>query len=348
MAVDPRFFDTTGPFALDTILRVTGAESGHSSKDRLFVGVAALDVAEADEVSFCETARYIEALKQTRAGAVLVPANLVEHVPLSAMPLVSNSAAGAFALLARMFHPSGPETSGIHSTAIIEPGADVGGDCAVGPYSVVSAGARIGSGCRVGSHCHIGPSVVLGPECVLHDHVSISHAVCGDRVIIFPGARIGQEGFGFTATPRGDYVTAPQVGIVEIGSDVQIGANSCIDRGSLGNTILGAGTRLDNLVQVGHNVKLGKGCVLVAQVGISGSTVFEDRVMVGGQAGFAGHLTVGRGAKIAAQAGVMTDVGAGVEMFGSPARPIREAVRSLHVLKKLTDESRYIKKRLVE
>ena len=173
---------------------------------------------------------------------------------------------------------------------------------------------------------------------------SISHAVLGRGVVLHPGARIGQEGFGFTATADGRFVTAPQLGSVRLGDGVEIGANSCVDRGSLGETVLGAGTRIDNLVQVGHNVRTGRNCVLVAQVGVSGSTTLGDYVMAGGQSGFAGHLTVGARVRVGAQAGVMHDVPAGIEVLGSPAAPKKEALRSMLVLKRLGLESRVVSK----
>ncbi|MDB5415339.1 MAG: UDP-3-O-(3-hydroxymyristoyl)glucosamine N-acyltransferase, partial [Rubritepida sp.] len=163
-----------------------------------------------------------------------------------------------------------------------------------------------------------------------------------------PGARIWQEGFGFGPNAEGGFETAPQLGLVELGNGVQIGANSCVDRGGLGNTVLGNGTRIDNLVQVGHNVRTGRGCIMAAQVGISGSTVFGDYVSAGGQAGFSGHLSIGKRARIGAQSGVINDLPSEVVVFGTPARPTREVFRGLEVLKRLTAESRLVKKREAE
>jgi UDP-3-O-[3-hydroxymyristoyl] glucosamine N-acyltransferase len=180
----------------------------------------------------------------------------------------------------------------------------------------------------------IGDGVVLGMDCRIGAHASVSHALLGDRVRIYPGVRIGQDGFGFAVAPTG-FVSVPQLGRVVLEHDVEVGANSTIDRGSLHDTFIGAGSRLDNLVQIGHNVRLGRGCVIVAQAGISGSTILEDNVMVGGQAGLTGHLRVGRRARIGAQAGVMSDVASGADVVGSPAQPVREFFRNFAILRKL-------------
>ena len=175
---------------------------------------------------------------------------------------------------------------------------------------------------------------MLGRDCRVGAHASLSHALLGDRVYVYPGARIGQEGFGFAVT-KGGFLTVPQLGRVILHDDVEVGANSTVDRGSAGDTIIGAGSRLDNLVQIGHNVVLGRCCIIVAQVGISGSTMLGDFVQVGGQAAMAGHLHIGDGAQIGAQAGVISDVDAGCEMLGSPAQPSRDFFRQIALLKKL-------------
>jgi UDP-3-O-[3-hydroxymyristoyl] glucosamine N-acyltransferase len=183
----------------------------------------------------------------------------------------------------------------------------------------------------------IGEGVVLGADCRVGAHASISHALLGERVYIYPGARIGQEGFGF-APSEGGFVTVPQLGRVVIGDDVEVGANSTIDRGSIQDTVIGPGSRLDNLVQIGHNVRLGRCCVIVSQAGISGSTVLEDFVQVGGQAGLTGHLHIGRKARIGAQGGVMADVPAGAEVVGSPAQPLRAFFRQVSLLRRLAGQ----------
>lgn len=347
MSADPRFFRSAGPFSHTAILAVVqGRASGDPA--RAFEGVAALDAATEANVSFCESPRYLAALRETRAGAVLVAEDLAEHVPVGSIAIICEAPATQFARLAAMFHPAAVARPNVHPTALIAPSAMLDEGCDIGPYAVIEEGARIGPRCRIGAFSLVGQGVVLGSDCLLQDHVSISHAICGDRVVLAPGARVGQEGFGFSVTREGRFVTAPQLGLVELGDDVHVGANSCIDRGSLANTVIGPGSRLDNLVQVGHNVRLGRGCVLVAQVGVSGSSVLGDYVSVGGQAGIADHVTIGNGARIGAQSGVMADVPARTEVVGSPSMPKREAMRSILVLQRLAADTRHLRKREAE
>jgi UDP-3-O-[3-hydroxymyristoyl] glucosamine N-acyltransferase len=203
---------------------------------------------------------------------------------------------------------------------------------------VVGSGAQVGPRCRIGPSAVIGDGVLLGADCRIGAHVTLSHTLIGDRVVVFPGARIGQDGFGIAATGDG-FVSVPQLGRVLIEDDVEIGANTTIDRGSMHDTVIGAGSRLDNLVQIGHNVRLGRACVIVAQAGISGSTILEDHVIVAGQAGLTGHLRVGPGARIGAQAGVMSDVPAGSDVVGTPAQPAREFFRYVATLRRLVREA---------
>ena len=204
----------------------------------------------------------------------------------------------------------------------------------VGPLAVIGESAAIGPRCRVGALATIGPGVVLGPDCRIGPHASLSHALLGARVYVYPGARIGQEGFGFAITGEG-FHSVPQLCRVILEDDVEVGANTTIDRGSLQDTVIGAGSRLDNLVQIGHNVRLGRGCVIVSQAGVSGSTILENHVMVGPQAGLTGHLRIGRMARIGAQAGVMADVDAGTEVVGTPAQPRRAFFREVAILRRM-------------
>jgi len=192
----------------------------------------------------------------------------------------------------------------------------------------------IGDNGWVEAGAHIDENVTIGARCRIGSNASLSHAVLDDHVRLYPGVRVGQDGFGFAIDPSG-YVKVPQLGRVLIGSHVEIGANTTIDRGAGPDTVIGQGTWIDNLVQIGHNVKIGKGCVIVAQVGISGSTVIDDYVVIGGQVGIAGHLHIGSGVRIAAQSGVMKNIPAGQEMMGSPAMPIKDHMRQIIALKRL-------------
>jgi UDP-3-O-[3-hydroxymyristoyl] glucosamine N-acyltransferase len=214
---------------------------------------------------------------------------------------------------------------------MIDPSAEIG------PLAVIGAAVEIGPRCCIAPLAVLGRGVVLGPDCRIGSHASVSHALLGARVYVYPGARVGQEGFGFAATPEG-FRSVPQLGRVILEDDVEVGANTTIDRGSLQDTVVGAGSRLDNLVQIGHNVRIGRGCVVVSQAGISGSTILEDHVMLGGQAGLTGHLRIGRTARIGAQAGVMSDVPAGSDVVGSPAQPVRAFFREVAAVRRLVRE----------
>jgi UDP-3-O-[3-hydroxymyristoyl] glucosamine N-acyltransferase len=285
-------------------------------------------------VSFLDNRRYGPALEQTKAGAVIVHPDMAARVPTDTIAIVTLQPYAAWARVAALFHPLPPSTPGIHPSAIVDPTAEIHAEAQVGPYCVIEARASIGARCVLGAFVSIGKGVSIGADCRIAAHVSLSHAIIGERVVIYVGGRIGQEGFGFASTKSG-FVSVPQLGRVLIEDDVEIGANTTIDRGSAGDTVVGRGTRIDNLVQIAHNVRIGRCCVIVAQAGIAGSTTIEDFVQVGGQAAIAGHLTVGQGTKIGAQAGVISDVAAGQFLVGSPAQPRRDFFRQVALLKRM-------------
>jgi UDP-3-O-[3-hydroxymyristoyl] glucosamine N-acyltransferase len=299
-----------------------------------------LDEAGPENLSYCEGARNVAALRATRAGAVLVQEALRAAVPPDCAAIVVKSPALAFSRAAGLFHPPRTARPGIHPSAALGEGVTLAEGVEIGPFAVVGDGARIGQGSIIGPHAVVGEGVMLGARCRIHAHASITHAICGDDVVLHPGARVGQEGFGFVPTPEGTFVTMPQLGLVRLQDRVEIGANACVDRGSHADTVLGAGTRLDNLVQIGHNVRTGTGCVVVAQVGISGSSTLGNYVTLAGQVGVAGHLTIGDGVRVGAQSGVMRDVPPGADVLGSPAVPVREAMRAMTVMKRLAGQSR--------
>jgi UDP-3-O-[3-hydroxymyristoyl] glucosamine N-acyltransferase len=332
-----RFFERSGPHSLSV---VAGAACGIARQaDLLLEGVAPLQTAGPSEVSFLDNRRYAPALEQTSAGAVIIHPDMQARVPKATVPIVTSQPYVGWARVATLFHPVRPVCPGIHRSAIVANGALVDSSAEVGPLSVIEAGAEIGAGCRIGPYAVIGRGVVIGQDCRIGAHASLSHALLGARVYVYPGARIGQEGFGFASTRSGP-MTVPQLGRVIIEDDVEVGANCTIDRGSARDTVIGAGSRLDNLVQIGHNVILGRCCVIVAQVGISGSTVLGDFVQVGGQAAMAGHLVIGQGAQIGAQAGVISDVLPGAKLLGSPAQPRMEFLRQVAALKQI---ARYLR-----
>jgi UDP-3-O-[3-hydroxymyristoyl] glucosamine N-acyltransferase len=337
IAGDPRFFERAGPF---TLAAVADAAQGEAPPHRLMLtGVAPLQAATPDQVSFLDNRKYAPALEATHAGAVIVHPDLAARTPEGCVAILTPEPYVAWARVAALFHPLPPLCAGIHPSAVIDPAARIDASAEIGPLVVVGAGATIGPRCRIAPLAVIGPGVMLGADCRIGTHASLTHALLGDRVYVYPGARIGQEGFGFAISPEG-FHSVPQLCRVILEDDVEVGANSTIDRGSLQDTVIGAGSRLDNLIQIGHNARLGRGCVIVSQAGVSGSTVLEDHVMVGPQAGLTGHLRIGRMAKIGAQAGVMADVEAGAEVVGSPAQPRRAYFREVAVLRRLARAGR--------
>ncbi len=329
---DPRFHERSEPRSVASI--AAAARGTAPESDRMFTGVAPLQVARADEVSFLTDRRHLAALAATEAGAVLIHPDLAAHVPASAVPILVAATYEGWARVARLFHPLPPTNPGIHPTAFVAPGARVDPSAEIGPFATVEDAAVIGPASRIAAYAHIGAGVVIGAHCRIGSHTTVSHALIGDRVTLSPGVRVGQEGYSFAHTSAG-FLTIPQLGRVLIEDDVEVGANTTIDRGSVSDTVIGAGSRLDNLVQIGHNVRLGKCCVMVAQAGIAGSTVLEDFVQVGGQAAFANHLTIGRGAKVGAQAGVISDVAPGAVVMGFPAQPRNDFFRQVATLKRL-------------
>jgi UDP-3-O-[3-hydroxymyristoyl] glucosamine N-acyltransferase len=333
---DPRFFERAGPFTLAELEKICGGAASRPEVlgGRCLTGVAALQTAGRAEVAVLHNPRYAAAAERTEAGVVIVSADLAGRLPPGSVPLVVADPHQGWARIARLFHPLPQRQPGVHPTAIVDASASVDPSAAIGPYAVIGARVQIAASCEIGPGVVIGDGVVLGQGCRVGPLASISHAILGERVYIYPGARIGQDGFGFAMTATG-FLTVPQLGRVMLHDDVEVGANSTIDRGASHDTVIGAGTRIDNLIQIGHNVQLGRNCVMAGQSGIAGSVTLEDFVQVGAQAGLAGHFTVGARARIGAQAGVMSDVPAGADVIGSPALPVREYFRNVAVLRRL-------------
>jgi len=333
---DPRFYQRAGPHTLAAVVDAAGGEA--PPRRLMLTGVAPLQTAGPNEVTFLDNRKYAAELERTEASAAIVHPDMIARVPAGTVPIVTSDPYVGWARVAALFHPLPPLRAGIHPSAVVAPDAQVHSSAEIGPLAVVGAQAEIGPRCRIAPLAVIGEGVVLGADCRIGSHASISHALLGMRVYVYPGARIGQEGFGFAVGPDG-FETVPQLGRVVVGDDVEVGANTTIDRGSLHDTVIGAGSRLDNLVQIGHNVRLGRACVIVAQVGISGSTILGDHVVMAGQSGVAGHVRIGRGARVGAQAGVMSDVSAGAEVVGSPAQPRRAFFRQVALLRRLMRDS---------
>jgi UDP-3-O-[3-hydroxymyristoyl] glucosamine N-acyltransferase len=335
VAADSRFHVQAGPLPLAHLAQAVGLTVPEGAGNRLFAGVAPLALAGPEELSFLDSRRWLPSLRESRAGAVVLAPENANAVPEGMVALISAEPVLAFARIATLLHPPHAADGKRHPTAAIADGASIGEGCEIGAYAVIEAGAVLGPRCIVGPHAHIGPGCVFGAECRVLSHVTVTHCVAGNRVTLNPGCRIGSEGFGFTTSARGEHVTVPQLGRVLLGDGVEVGANACIDRGSGNDTVIGEGTRLDDLVMIGHNVRIGRGSIIVAQAGIAGSSSLGDQVVMAAQAGMAGHLTIGDRVRIGAQAGVMNDLPPGMDVVGSPAIPFREAMRSFAAMRKL-------------
>ncbi|MGH7012761.1 MAG: UDP-3-O-(3-hydroxymyristoyl)glucosamine N-acyltransferase [Stellaceae bacterium] len=332
---DKRFFTVAGPFTAEEIARRTGATLAGAGNAALTLrDVAPLDAAGPDQLSFLDNRKYVDAFRRTRAGACFVHPDLTREAPKGVALLVTPDPYRAYALAAQAFYPDPPPVPGLAPSAVVDATVDLGQGCRIEANAVIGDHAKLGRCCLIGPNATVGAGVVLGDDVRVGANASISHSLIGNRVRIYPGARLGQDGFGFAPDPKG-FVKVPQLGRVIVGDDVEIGANATVDRGAGPDTVIGPGTMIDNLVQIGHNVRIGRQCVLVSLTGISGSTKLGDFVMIGGQVGISGHLDIGTGAKIGAQAGVIRNVPAGETVLGSPAYPVREFFRQVAALQRL-------------
>lgn len=318
--------------------RIRGAETV------IVRGVAPIEIAGPDDLSFVANARYLSYLQGARAGAVLVAAAIANDAPEGGPPLlVVDDPHIALLRVLPVLYPRPVHLPGIHPTAVVAPDAVIGEAVRVGPFAVIGARARIGDRCDVGAHAVVGDDCAVGPDTVLHPHVTLYPEVTvGARCVIHSGARVGREGFGFVWVDGG-HRHIPQVGGCLVEDDVEIGTNCNIDRGSVRETRIGAGTKMDALAHVGHNIRVGRHALLLAQVGIAGSTTVGDGVVLAGQVGVSGHLNIGAGARVAGQGGVIGDVAPGETVSGWPARPHREQLRAQAALHKLPELTRRVR-----
>jgi UDP-3-O-[3-hydroxymyristoyl] glucosamine N-acyltransferase len=321
---DPRFFRRFGPFRLEDIAAEVGAELlDPSSKDVMISDIASLETAGPGELSFFNHVQYLNAFRATQASAVITTRDFAQNGPSGVCLMSAAQPQLAFARIGLLYYPPDRSEPQISADARIDPSAIIGKAARIDAGAVVGAGAEIGPGCHIASNAVIGCGVVLGSDCTVGANSCLSHAIIGARVQIASGVSIGGQGFGFVPTANGR-LRIPQLGRVIIENDVEIGANCAIDRGSTGDTVIGAGTVLDNLVHIAHNVRLGRYCVICGQVGIAGSTIVGDGVMMGGQVGVNDHLHIGSGARIAGKSGVIRDVKEREAVGGYPAMPIRD------------------------
>lgn len=335
------FFENHGPFTLARLAEVGGARIGAGGEpDRAIAGIAGFSEATHDEVTYLAGRREAARAGPTRAGACFVEESLVDRLPNGTVALVTDNPGVAFAHALAAFYPgalmSAPMAGrgGGDARDGIDPAARLEDGVSLEPGAVVGPGAEIGSGTVVCANAVIGAGVKIGRECLIGPCASITHALIGDRVLIHAGARIGTDGFGFVPGPRG-FIKLPQVGRVIIHNDVEIGANCCVDRGGLTDTVIGEGAKIDNLVQIAHNVQVGRHCGFAAQVGLSGSSRVGDGVVMGGQAATVSHVTIGEGAQVAAGAGVWKDVEPGAKVAGRPHRSLSQVQAELRALARL-------------
>jgi UDP-3-O-[3-hydroxymyristoyl] glucosamine N-acyltransferase len=339
---DPTFFPPPSPMTLAEIASLTGAAIPEGTDaSRLISGIGPLDRATPTDVTFFEGVRFAAALAVTRAGACFCAERDLPSVPGNTVGLVVRSPQRAFATVGAHLYPQAMRPvpvegiEGVSPAAHVSAAARLEAGVTVEAGAMVGAGAEIGEGTLIGAGSVIGPNVRIGRQVAIGAQVTILHAFIGNRVIVHSGARIGQDGFGFIPGAAG-HLKVPQIGRVVIQDNVEVGANAAIDRGSNRDTVIGEGTKIDNLVQIGHNCVIGRHCLIAGQAGISGSVTIGDFVMIGGAAGLRDNITIGNGAQIAARSAVGSDIPAGERWIGMPAQPMAAWLRELKALKRLS------------
>jgi UDP-3-O-[3-hydroxymyristoyl] glucosamine N-acyltransferase len=338
---EPVFFKRPIGLSVGEIVTLTGATvRSIAHRDRRIYDIAPLDRAGPSDLSFLENSRYLEQLASTRAGACLMADRFADRAPAHVTVLLVREPYRAFvtvarALFADAMRPSSLfDAKGVASGAHVHPSARVENGVTIDPGAVIGPGAEIGAGTVIAATAVVGPQVRIGRDCTIGAAATITHALVGDRVIIHPGCRIGQDGFGYMIGAQG-HTKVPQAARVIIQDEVEVGAGATIDRGAIRDTVIGAGTKIDNLVQVGHNVVIGRHCLIVAQTGISGSVMLGDFVVLGARVGINNHVTIGEGAHIAAISIVNDDVPPGARWGGTPAKPVKQWFREMLTLERL-------------
>jgi UDP-3-O-[3-hydroxymyristoyl] glucosamine N-acyltransferase len=337
---EPVFLRHSDGLTLAEIAALTGAAVPKTA--RRLTGIAALDRASPSDLTFFEQRSFAAAARATYAGACLTTAALAPELPERVIALIVQEPYPAFVKAARAMYPQALRPSswvpaGSFEGAHVDPAARIEADVTIEPGAVIGPGAEIGGGTVIGANAVIDADVRIGRDCAIGPGCTVSNALIGDRVIVHPGCRIGQDGFGFVMGGKG-HLKIPQVGRVIIQDDVEIGAGTAIDRGALRDTVIGEGSKIDNLVQVGHNVMIGRHCIVVANSGIGGSSTLGDFVVLGASVGLADNVTVGEGAQLAAASGVHGHVPPGARWIGTPAKPMRQWLREMRALARLGRE----------
>ena len=345
---EPVFLRHSPGLTLDEIAALSGATpASPAPHSRRIVNIAPLDRAGPCDLTFFESRNFLSAAAATRAGACLTTAALAKELPAGVAVLTVHEPYRAFVMAARelfpeALRPSSLSQPGDFTEAHIDASARMEEGVIIDPGAVIGPRAEIGSGSVIGANVVIGAEVRIGRDCSIGAGTTISHALVGDHVIVHPGCKIGQDGFGFVMAGSG-HLKVPQVGRVIIQDDVEIGAGTAIDRGAIRDTVIGEGTKIDNLVQVGHNVRIGRHCIVVAQTGISGSSILEDFVVLGARVGLNNNVTIGEGAQIAAVSVILGDVPPGARWGGFPAKPVKQWLREIAILARLCAQRRRCK-----
>jgi len=340
---EPLFLSKPAPLTVAEIAALTGAEPlPGTALDRAISNAAPLDRAGPADLTFLDHARYVDLLASSRAGCCLISERFVDRAPPHIALLRATEPYKSFVMVARKLFPEALRPSSLFGVSGTTPGAVVHASArlesgvTVDPGAVVGPRAEIGGGTVIAAGAVVGPDVRIGRDCSVGAGASITHAIIGDRVIVHPGCRIGQDGFGFVMGPGG-HLKVPQIGRVIIQDDVEIGAGTTIDRGAFRDTVIGEGTKIDNMVQIGHNVVIGRHCVIVAQSGIAGSATLEDYVVLGARVGIIDHATVGEGAQLATTSNVHNDVPPGARWGGTPAKPVKTWFREMRLLERMAE-----------
>jgi UDP-3-O-[3-hydroxymyristoyl] glucosamine N-acyltransferase len=341
---ESRFFEPPSGMTIGEIVALTGAQAkAGADLTRSVRNIAPIDRAGAGDLTFMESGKLLGALKATQAAVCLMAERFEAEAPAHLIVLRSSQVQADFTAVARKMYANTLRpaslfgTTGVAPTAMVHPSAKIDKAAIVDPGAVVGPNAEIGAGTVICAAAVIGPAVRIGRDCSIGAGSIVTHSTIGDRVMVHPGCSIGQDGFGYVPSKQG-HLKIPQIGSVIIHDDVEIGAGTTVDRGGMRDTVIGEGTKIDNLVQIGHNVVIGRHCIIVAQCGISGSATIEDFAMLGGRAGVAPHMTVGKGARLAVGTGVISDIPAGKDYSGHPAIPHRRWLRQHVILERLANE----------
>jgi UDP-3-O-[3-hydroxymyristoyl] glucosamine N-acyltransferase len=332
--INTDFHNILGPHSVETLSNMINAKMYNIDNQRLISGVADVEHAEKGDITFIVFNNTLGKLINSNASACIINKYDKNIVPNHMVCLEVKNPHAAYAIIAQKFYPKDKFIPKVSPNAEVPDKYKLSNKIRIDPFVVIEENAIIDDNVWIGSGSYIGKGVKIGYGTRIHSNVSLECAEIGKNVLLYSGVRVGQSGFGFAPTAQG-HVVIPQVGKVVIGNNVEIGANSCIDRGSYGPTIIGEGTFIDNLVHIAHNVKIGKYCAIAGQVGIAGSTRIEDYCMFGGQVGIGGHITIGKGTQAGGQAGITKDLKEGSKVSGTPAIPLSQYHRQSIILQKL-------------